>query len=428
MTMPTDIGAIDLMIGFPMADAAKTYDYLRPTMLARRRATRGVPGRVHVQGRPEPPRRRGDRPRRDHARRDGPAAASTSGWSASASEVTQRALQDHPDRFVGSLEVDPNDITGTVRKIRAAKDEHDIKAVTTFPAGLQPAGAGRRPSLLPDLPDVHRPRHPDRRQRRHRRAAGPVGVPGRHALRPGLLRLPRAADRDASRRRAVGGAGRQAHAEVAGPLLHDVCVRPEVLPEGDHRLRQHARRRQDHVRRLLPDGPQPANASSPSCRTCRSATTCGRSSCARTPCRVFKLDGAAREPDAPHRLRGQRPRRARDRRRASRCCAAARRRCASARTSGRSSRASPSCSASGAASCATRARRRSTSRSSSSASQPGDEVITSAVTFSTDIAPLVRAGLVPAFVDVEPDTYNIDVDGIEAMIGPAHPGHPRRRT
>ena len=49
---------------------------------------------------------------------------------------------------------------------------------------------------------------------------------------------------------------------------------------------------------------------------------------------------------------------------------------------------------------------------------PGDEIITPAVTFSTDIAPIVRAGLVPVFVDVEPDTYNIDVDAIEAMIGP----------
>jgi CDP-6-deoxy-D-xylo-4-hexulose-3-dehydrase len=48
----------------------------------------------------------------------------------------------------------------------------------------------------------------------------------------------------------------------------------------------------------------------------------------------------------------------------------------------------------------------------------GDEIITSAVTFSTDIAPIVRAGLVPVFVDVEADTYNIDVDAIEAMIGP----------
>jgi CDP-4-dehydro-6-deoxyglucose reductase, E1 len=50
--------------------------------------------------------------------------------------------------------------------------------------------------------------------------------------------------------------------------------------------------------------------------------------------------------------------------------------------------------------------------------QPGDEVITSAVTFSTDIAPMVRKGVIPAFVDVTPDTFQIDVDAIEAMITP----------
>ena len=50
--------------------------------------------------------------------------------------------------------------------------------------------------------------------------------------------------------------------------------------------------------------------------------------------------------------------------------------------------------------------------------EPGDEIITSAVTFSTDIAPMVRAGLVPVFVDVTPDTYQIDVDQIEGAIGP----------
>ncbi len=49
---------------------------------------------------------------------------------------------------------------------------------------------------------------------------------------------------------------------------------------------------------------------------------------------------------------------------------------------------------------------------------PGDEIITSAVTFSTDIAPMVRAGLVPVYVDVEPDTYQIDVEQIESAIGP----------
>ncbi len=50
--------------------------------------------------------------------------------------------------------------------------------------------------------------------------------------------------------------------------------------------------------------------------------------------------------------------------------------------------------------------------------EPGDEIVTPALTFSTDLAPMVRAGLVPVFVDVEPDTYNIDVEAIEAMIGP----------
>ena len=48
--------------------------------------------------------------------------------------------------------------------------------------------------------------------------------------------------------------------------------------------------------------------------------------------------------------------------------------------------------------------------------QPGDEVITSSVTFSTDIAPLIRKGIVPVFVDVTPDTFQIDVDAIEPMI------------
>lgn len=46
----------------------------------------------------------------------------------------------------------------------------------------------------------------------------------------------------------------------------------------------------------------------------------------------------------------------------------------------------------------------------------GSEVITSALTFSTDVAPIVRAGLVPVFVDVEPNTFNADASKIEAMI------------
>lgn len=48
----------------------------------------------------------------------------------------------------------------------------------------------------------------------------------------------------------------------------------------------------------------------------------------------------------------------------------------------------------------------------------GAEIITPALTFSTTVAPLVQQGLIPVFVDVEPDTYVIDPARIEAMIGP----------
>jgi CDP-4-dehydro-6-deoxyglucose reductase, E1 len=49
----------------------------------------------------------------------------------------------------------------------------------------------------------------------------------------------------------------------------------------------------------------------------------------------------------------------------------------------------------------------------------GAEVVTPVLTFATTVAPLVKAGLVPSFVDVEPDTFNIDVARIEAAITPA---------
>jgi CDP-6-deoxy-D-xylo-4-hexulose-3-dehydrase len=50
---------------------------------------------------------------------------------------------------------------------------------------------------------------------------------------------------------------------------------------------------------------------------------------------------------------------------------------------------------------------------------PGSEVITPTVTFSTTVAPLVHQGLIPAFVDVELDTLNINAEKIERMITPA---------
>ncbi len=50
--------------------------------------------------------------------------------------------------------------------------------------------------------------------------------------------------------------------------------------------------------------------------------------------------------------------------------------------------------------------------------EPGDEVITPALTFSTDIAAILRSGAVPVFADVEPDSFNVDVGSVAEMVGP----------
>ena len=49
---------------------------------------------------------------------------------------------------------------------------------------------------------------------------------------------------------------------------------------------------------------------------------------------------------------------------------------------------------------------------------PEDEIVTCGLTFSTDIAPIVRAGLTPVLVDAELDTFCVDVSRIEEMITP----------
>ncbi len=49
---------------------------------------------------------------------------------------------------------------------------------------------------------------------------------------------------------------------------------------------------------------------------------------------------------------------------------------------------------------------------------PGSEIITPALTFSTTVAPQIKKGWIPAFVDVEEATYNIDVNKVEEMITP----------
>ncbi|MDX9976357.1 MAG: aminotransferase class I/II-fold pyridoxal phosphate-dependent enzyme, partial [FCB group bacterium] len=49
---------------------------------------------------------------------------------------------------------------------------------------------------------------------------------------------------------------------------------------------------------------------------------------------------------------------------------------------------------------------------------PGDEVITTPMTFIASSTAILQAGAVPVFVDVDPRTCNLDPTAVEAAIGP----------
>jgi predicted TIM-barrel fold metal-dependent hydrolase len=135
-TMLEGIGVVDLMIGFPAADAQRHYDFLKPQLRDAASADMQFPAEYMFK---EVPNRldEGDDPI-DVTLREMDRHGIAIGLVGLGGEASKRALKQHPDRFKASLEIDPNQITEAVRRIRRAHDEHGIKAVSTFPAGCNP--------------------------------------------------------------------------------------------------------------------------------------------------------------------------------------------------------------------------------------------------------------------------------------------------
>ena len=86
-----------------------------------------------------------------------------------------RAVQEHPDRFFGSLQVDPNRGHGGRPRPRARPTRRSASRRPRLPGRLHPQVPINDKRFYPDLRQVHRARHPDLLHRRRARAAGADG-------------------------------------------------------------------------------------------------------------------------------------------------------------------------------------------------------------------------------------------------------------
>lgn len=136
MAMPNDLGLVDLMIGFPSATARDHYDYLRAITKDVGSQSMDFPAGYLFKEVPNSLEPGADPVETTVAAMDRNGVAL--GMVGLGGASTAAAIERHPNRFVTSLEVDPNDIAGTVRAIRIAHADHGIVAVTTFPAGCNP--------------------------------------------------------------------------------------------------------------------------------------------------------------------------------------------------------------------------------------------------------------------------------------------------
>jgi predicted TIM-barrel fold metal-dependent hydrolase len=134
---PHDVEVIDLMIGFPSRRPEAKYHFMAPLLKDEGSQALAFPAGYMFKDVPEAVASGGEDPvaitltAMDH---HGIAV----GLIGLGTELATRALAEYPDRFVASLEIDPNDITGAVRSIREAQATYGIRAVSTFPAGCNP--------------------------------------------------------------------------------------------------------------------------------------------------------------------------------------------------------------------------------------------------------------------------------------------------
>ncbi len=136
MPMPSDIGIVDTMVGFPTTDRKKLYDFMRPQFRDKQSQEEFVfPVEYMFK----------DVPEGVDAGID-PVAVTLHEMDKYGVERAMvgiggdndRAVREHPDRFVLSTAIDPNGGMKALEKIQRDFEVSGTRAVTTFPAGCNP--------------------------------------------------------------------------------------------------------------------------------------------------------------------------------------------------------------------------------------------------------------------------------------------------
>jgi predicted TIM-barrel fold metal-dependent hydrolase len=138
MGMPTDVGVIDLMLGIPEGSKKSWYGFLRANLMDDESKEMAFPAQYMFKDVPDDLDPEADPIKvvlgeMDHFGIE----RAMVGVNFERSTSTQ-ALKDHPDRFFGSYEVNPNLGMKGVRDLVRAYEELGIKAASAFPAGMSP--------------------------------------------------------------------------------------------------------------------------------------------------------------------------------------------------------------------------------------------------------------------------------------------------
>jgi hypothetical protein len=147
MGMPTDAPIIDLMLSFPLLDLEATYGNLRKAAKDTESKDFKFPAEYMFKGVPH-----GWGEGRDPVE---VTLEEMDKWGIKQAlvgmggDTSNEALKKYPDRFVGNVHVDPNDVMGAVRQIERASNEYDVRMASTFPAGNVPQIMVDDPQMYP---------------------------------------------------------------------------------------------------------------------------------------------------------------------------------------------------------------------------------------------------------------------------------------